>query len=85
MKANIMNEMTSIHQLIMKYQGMQQQLQEDVAGFVLREVDEENEMHALAASVIEEQQISLRNPEYVRWAVANEKGEFAPGYGAENE
>lgn len=77
MKRDIIEKMMGIQELITTYRKQQEQLQEDIVGFVEREVVEENKMHEIAASVEKDQQAALRNPSYVRWAATNGKGEFA--------
>ena len=85
MKQSVIDNLKSIHALIHHYQQSQQQLQEEVAEFVLRDVDEQNQLHCIGARVETSQREALNNPSYVRWASANGKGEFAERrQGAEN-
>lgn len=78
MKQHILNQMRSTQDLINHYLESTKQLQAEVAEFVVRDVDEENQLHAIAATVEDRQRHALQNPDYLRWAMAQQKGEFAP-------
>jgi hypothetical protein len=77
MRQSVIDNLKGIHDLIAHYQQAQQQLQDDVTEFVLRDVDEQNKLHCIGARVETSQVEALKNPAYVRWASAKGKGEFA--------
>lgn len=80
MKQDIIDKMNSIRDLLNTYRESQMELEQVVAEFVVRDVGEQNQMHAIATHVLDQQRVSLSNPEYVRWASSNQKGEFSPKY-----
>lgn len=77
MKSNIREQTAELRNLVDTYQRQHQQMQEEVAEFIVRDVEEQNSMHSIARTVLEAQRTSLSNPNYIRWANANKKGEFA--------
>ena len=82
MKSNITAQTVHLRGLVDTYQRQHQQLQEEVAEFVVRDVEEQNAMHVIAKTVLEAQRTSLSNPHYVRWASMHKKGEFEEKVGA---
>lgn len=77
MKQTIIKNMTGIQDLLRTYQQQHETLQQEVAEFVMRDVEEQNQMHALVDSVEAEQRAARQNPQYLRWAAASGKSEFS--------
>jgi hypothetical protein len=77
MKQTIIKNMTGIQDLLKHYQQQHETLQQEVAEFVMRDVQEQNQMHALVDSVEAEQRAARQNPQYLRWAAASGKSEFS--------
>lgn len=74
MKDEVIRNLRGVQELISHYQQQQQQLQEEVAEFIMRDVGEENKLHAIGSKVDDNQMGNLRNPAYLRWASDNQKG-----------
>lgn len=77
MKENIRAGARDLRELVDRYQEQHRVMQEEVAEAVIRDVQEQNQLHRLTATVLRAQQASLQDPAYTRWAFTNNKGEFS--------
>ena len=76
MRDDLLEKAHSLQALIIKLRQAEEDLKEDVQDFLIRDVAEHQVSCALANRVEDAQRRALNNPEYLRWAVQNRKGEF---------
>jgi hypothetical protein len=76
MRNDLITKARDIQALIITLKKQEEKLKDEVQDFLLREVAEMQVSSELSNRVESAQRASLANPDYVKWAYKNKKGEF---------
>ena len=76
---HVVSQCSDLQRLMRAMVETERMLKDDIAEFVCREVVEHQAAAIINEKVVRSQATALANTDYVRWASANQKGEFAHG------